>query len=340
MSKRVQAEVGALLARAESDGLCLTASSESMRRLLNRWVQQGRLVRPFPGLYSRTCYWNDLSPIARSLCKMRTLSHLHPDWVFCGESAAAVHGLWISNHRISTLCIAASEACHGIDNRYIRRRFVKPEGVCLVAGVRVTPLVQTSFDCVRSLPFREGLAIADSTLRIMHETSEGLLELFDQRYHGQRGFAHAMATTRHASGLSESGGESIARATMIEQGFQLPRLQVEIIDPLDSSATYRVDFLWELENGQIVIGEFDGREKYRNPIMTGGRDAVDVLADERLRESRLGATGARVVRFSFADVRNVSCFVRLLEAYGIPRTLPSRSRRRGGASRRSGPMLT
>ena len=56
--------------------------------------------------------------------------------------------------------------------------------------------------------------------------------------------------------------------------------------------------------------------------MTSGRSVVDVMADERLRESRMSISGAKVMRFSFADVRNQLFFVHLLETFGVPRTMP------------------
>ena len=67
-----------------------------------------------------------------------------------------------------------------------------------------------------------------------------------------------------------------------------------------------------------MAGELDGRQKYVDPTMTRGRATVDLLADERLRESRLTRV-ARVVRFSFADVCNADYFERLLDSFRIPR---------------------
>ena len=106
-------------------------------------------------------------------------------------------------------------------------------------------------------------------------------------------------------------------------------------DPLERRRRYRADFLWTLPDGSQVIGEFDGREKYVNPEMTGGRDVVDVLADERLRESRISACGAPIMRFSYRDVCDRRFFDRLLRTFRIPhvmRTLDGRSWVETGAS--------
>ncbi|MFZ2756017.1 MAG: hypothetical protein WAY93_04025, partial [Atopobiaceae bacterium] len=132
------------------------------------------------------------------------------------------------------------------------------------------------------------------------------------------GIRQARRVASLADGRAENGGESIARATMVELGFALPELQAEFRDPVGGNA-YRVDFLWSLPGGQQVAGELDGREKYVNPSMTGGRTPVEVLTAERRRESRLTACGVKVLRFSLPEVLDHPYFARLLEAYGIPR---------------------
>lgn len=123
---------------------------------------------------------------------------------------------------------------------------------------------------------------------------------------------------RFADGNSENGGESFARGVMIEEGFLPPRLQVEIPDPVEPGRMYRVDYLWETDGG-VIVGELDGRDKLADPALRKGKSMADVLRDERTRESRLTATGAKVMRFSFKDVLDRKRFVRMLEAFGVPR---------------------
>lgn len=133
-----------------------------------------------------------------------------------------------------------------------------------------------------------------------------------------------MRVLSFANPLSENGGESYARAVMIEEGFQVPTLQVELPDPISPSGTYRVDFLWRLPDGSYVAGEFDGLRKYNDPRYRGGRSANEVLIAERERESHLNALGLPVMRFKFADVLDRRRFVRLLEQFGIPRVSGAR----------------
>lgn len=107
---------------------------------------------------------------------------------------------------------------------------------------------------------------------------------------------------------------------MIEQGFALPRLQVAFPQPLDRSRTYRVDFLWTRIDGNNVIGEFDGMQKYEDTTLRNGRSPLRVLADEQHRESQLTLYGMPIVRFSYRDIMNESTFANLLKRYGIPQS--------------------
>ena len=110
----------------------------------------------------------------------------------------------------------------------------------------------------------------------------------------------------------------MARAIMIEHGFMLPELQVLIENPDNPGHPWRCDFFWELPDGTIVVGELDGGEKYVNPAMTHGRDVLQVMRDERLRESGMTLAVDRVMRFTFSDVVNEARLVALLERFGIP----------------------
>ena len=82
---------------------------------------------------------------------------------------------------------------------------------------------------------------------------------------------------------------------------------------------FRVDFLWLTEDGRLVIGELDGRQKTSRPELMGGRDALRVMQDERLRESHLTALRPAIARFSYDDARDPARLGPLLERFGVPR---------------------
>ena len=309
------------LAQEEEAGRGVAAFSKNDARRLNAAVARGDLLSPAQGVYVAPETWRGLKPPQRDLMVMRTLQAIHPDWTFCGASAALAYGMAVSYSLCGCAHVAVSRKTHSRREgaRGIARHVVEGDGVTEASGLRVTSVERTVFDCLREAPFREGLAIADSALFKRLATNEQLEEAFAAYAHGFAGRQKAIDTLALADGRAESGGESVARAVMIERGFRLPDLQRAIPDPLGSGEGYRVDFYWELEGQRDVIGELDGREKYVNPQMTGGRSIVNVLADERLRESRVSASDAKVMRFSYAQVMNRDFFTQLLCSYGIPR---------------------
>lgn len=79
------------------------------------------------------------------------------------------------------------------------------------------------------------------------------------------------------------------------------------------------DYLWILPDGRLIVGELDGREKYVNPEMTGGRTVEECVDDERRREHLLERCGvSSIVRFRVRDTYNPAVFKRKLLAAGVP----------------------
>ena len=308
--------------QAECNKSCVVPTdAQDSRRLRAAW-RRGDLVSPAKDVYVRLSYWRTLKSGTRAWHIMRALATLHPDWVFCGPTAALAYGLSVSYSLLGLIHVATTSASHARDMRGIVRDVVERDEPSVAGGVRVTSIERTVFDCLRSLSFREGLAVVDAALRMKLTSKEQLRRYMLSHHKNMRGREQALKTLRYADGRAESGGESIARAVMIEHGFVLPDLQHPIDDGVDPNDCYYADFYWELPDGGIVIGELDGHEKYENPVMTGGRSVVQVLADERLRESRVSLTGAKIMRFSFADLLNETFFVYLLDTYGVPRVVP------------------
>lgn len=311
-------EVEEILDRAEASEALATYNSERTRYKMSRLAHAGQLVVPMPRLYARKTYWEELNERERMLHKMRGLYSMDSGVVFAGTSAAVAHGLWVSYDVLGRPVIATSASAHSRSSSTIERVVVDDWDVTMSSGVRVTPLVRTVYDCLRSLPFAEGLVIADSALRSIGARSSDLEDML-AKYAGRRNYEKVRRVASLADGRSESEGESLARASMIELGFALPDLQVEVPDLFDEGSSYRVDFVWEVPTGGVVLGEFDGREKYTNKDMTGGGDALDALIAERRRESRLTLLQVPVMRFGYQEVRNPELFERTLETFGVPR---------------------
>lgn len=321
MGRQMRADLEQRFVAAERADTCVTPISTNDTRRLRLAVKNGHLIEVAHHVYARPSYWATLKQTKRSLHILRALSAAHPPWVFCGPSAALAFDLSVSYQLLSQVHVLTSKKSHTRSGDGICRHV---SGICettVVNGVTVTTIERTVFDCLRLADFRHGLAIADSALHLGLASKEDLLAFIERQDKRISGWKQALRTMSYTDRRAESGGESIARAIIIEQGFALPELQHVVRDPVDSSIEFRVDFWWEIEGQPAIIGELDGHDKYIDPTMTKGRSIVEVMTDERLRESRISGTGAKVLRFSFADVLNTTYFVHLLESFGVPRVI-------------------
>lgn len=307
---------------AYNERRCVHADNDPQRARLNRLVSKGTLVRPYPSVYAIAEVWSHDTRRAQTYQIVRTLARLHPDWAFWGPTAAIVHGLTISNQYLEALHLADFAYHRKCASHIVWHQSTGPAPQT-VDGVRVTDFEQTVFDCMRYLRFPEALAVADSALRIRQAGPIWLTNTMAQVGKGHVNVRHALEVARHADGRAESGGESIARASIIELGFVVPDLQVSVPNPIDGGEK-RVDFYWRLSGVPDVIGELDGREKY----LPGASDkpgsqiatnySLAQLSDERLRESRI-SVGARIMRFSYWQALDHPYLEKMLQAYSIPR---------------------
>lgn len=318
MRATTQTTIDRLVTRAEHERRCITCPDETLRRELSRLLKTGELVSPWRGMYASAEVWSELKPTEKTRRIVRTLAQKYPDWTFCQLTSALMHGLEVAYQDLLPLHVAVAEDCWTKSTSRIRRHQMGDVPVEEADGVRVTTLKPTVLDCLVELDFKRGLAIADSALRLGGMTKGELVKYIKARK-DRRGWEHALDIASWADSLAANGGESVARATMIEQGFMLPRLQVAVPNVIEGGAPYYADFLWELPDGTRVAGELDGLDKYVDPHMTGGKSVARVMSDERRRESRLGAANMRVMRFSYAEVEDADKFSRILTAYGIPR---------------------
>lgn len=306
------------LENAERNGRCLRSRNARSRRILRRRVAQGTLVAVRDDLFARKEYWDDLVFGERIMHILRSVAAAHPDWVLGQISAAAVWGLNETYRMHDAVHIATDRRTHRRNSRYFVFHELPEFEIAIVKGIRVTGLLQTVFDCARMLPFPQALAICDAAMRL-HGLRRDELEAFIGRRAGSKGIAAARLVAAHADGRSENGGESIVRARLIQWGYAVPLLQQWITDPV-TGRRYRVDFLWILPNGEMIVLELDGREKYTNPAMLGDGDVVDALLAEKERESNMRLRGnIRFVRASFMEFEHDQLLVRRkLDLAGVP----------------------
>ena len=328
MRQRMRASIDECLEASEEAASCYAARTQPMRKRLQRAVGEGYVVEPAPSIYARSAYWHDLKPANRMCHVMRGLQKLHPDWIFAGPSAAVAWGFAVSNRYLEKVWVATTRRAHGRQLGYRRDIIVSHDEPLERGGLRLTSWGRTVGDCLRIMGFRAGLAIADSALHVAESldvdlhTGADLQEELERACPRMTGIRRMRALTAMADGRAESGGESVARATMLELGLASPDLQEVFHSPLAPGRDYRVDFSWSVRGSDSrIVGELDGFEKYENPMMTSGRSVAQIIGDEHRRQTHIEACPnvLRFVRFGFADVLRERAFLELLLGCGVPR---------------------
>jgi hypothetical protein len=165
---------------------------------------------------------------------------------------------------------------------------LRREHVTHVLGVRVTTVARTVLDLARSLPYVEGVAVADSALLANQVTKPDLRALLPA-FAGWPGSDRARRVVEFSSELAESVLESAARVVFAEWGLPAPQLQMDMYDD-KIRFIGRVDFLWEKYK---TIAEADGMGKYEDPE----RARWQIRRDIWLREA-----GYKVVHFTWAEL--------------------------------------
>lgn len=306
-----------LLQDAENARMCAIPNSKQVAAHLRYLARRKEVLKPHPGLFIRTKYWESLGTIERQQHLMRALTLKHPRMVFCGVSAACAYGLSVPYERINRLEILTPQEAPVHSSHYFKRHCTHDMSDIIVNGIRVTPSIRTVFDCARWLPFMQAVAITDSALKAFKITAVQLDRLFLRKFKGLKHIRFACRTALFANEKSESPLESMARAAFDLLGFAAPKLQQCVNDPL-TGYTWRPDFTWQLPNGKVIYGESDGLQKYVNPEMLNGKSMVEIFAEERQREARLTIGGQAVMRFTFHQVKNLRYMKRLMNAYQIP----------------------
>ncbi|NMM92868.1 hypothetical protein [Bifidobacterium oedipodis] len=306
--------VAAALAEARRQQRCAYGSDATLRKAFSRRVRNGELISPFRNVFIERDVWNQLSNCERTRYATRTLSILHDHWVFAGLTAADIHGLdhsWRLHN--GSVQIVDGKRSGFISQQRIERLYKATVPTVSVGGMIVTDVVCTVIDCCLALPFDQALPIVDSALRngLTIETLQArCLSLTDGRDDMNR-------LLKYADARSENGGESWVRAMIVTMGFAQPELQVEFENPDNPYQRYRVDFLWRIHDGRIIVLEFDGTRKYVDPNMTNGRAIRQIVEQQLERDRVLRQAGATTIVHCFLDEVPTQLFDKL-KAAGVP----------------------
>ena len=310
-----------LLNQAEQEGRCLIPPSAAIRKALLRRIGS-TVVSPMPGLFARKTRWDELNRAQRHCEIIRALAIIHPDWTFCSFSAACLLGLEVSWRHLNVVHVCSATKPSARPGAHIQRHQIEPADTVRRAGISLTPPIQTVTDCLLQTGFADGMSIADSAISKLGLTREQLMEAVEQRASSRNGRAirTALTTLQHTDARAESGGESVARAVMIETGFAPDRLQYELTDPFDSTTSMRTDFAWERQARELTLGELDGFVKYTDQTILAGQTATEVLVAERQREAHLSLYGHPLIRFTMSEVRSAGVLAKKLQTAGVRQT--------------------
>ncbi len=284
--------------------------------LLARAVREGWLVRPQHGLYVARSVWDRAEyPSDRHKLIVGAMSRNHPNSIFCLRSAAAVHGIPLLGKPDQRAQILVDPVRGGRSTRHLYRHQGVPDPAArTIDGVRVTSPARTVVDISRIESFASGLTSMD---HVLHNdladmtTISRVIASMGKR----QGVQRARTVARYADPLSESAGESLSRARMIELGYDPPQLQVWLTG--DDGRQYRVDFFWESLG---IAGEFDGFSKYGRTFNSSGEAPGNVVHREKRREEALNRAGYKVVRWNWDEALRPDRLDEILRGAGIPRT--------------------
>jgi len=206
------------------------------------------------------------------------------------RSAARIYGLGLVGRPEAVSEITRSPGEGGHANRagvLVHIAALPLEHVVSYRGVPLTSVPRTVIDLARTLPFAEGVAVADSALNA-RLTSKADLSAIIGDCPRWPGLGRAREVTAFSDARSESVLESLSRAVFHQAGLPPPELQVWIGD--DGEVIGRTDFLWRRYN---TIGEADGAIKYQTPARA--RTQLE-------RDARLRAAGYEVVHFTWPQI--------------------------------------
>ncbi|CAM3573259.1 hypothetical protein OCAE111667_16090 [Occultella aeris] len=269
--------------------------------------------------------------LGRCVAATRLLSRDH---VFSHTSAALLHGcaLWDVDPRVHLFQSGNPSPGH-------TRNLVRHVGAIgesertIVNGLTVTTLERTILDCARTLHPRDALVVVDSAMGILvkpdrtdrtgtdkrtAELRARLLRLLDEPGM-RRGRRQGRVVIALADPYAESPGESALRWIALARGLPPPVCQSAV---RTDAATYYTDMRWRFTltrpNGTqrivTIHAEFDGRIEYRGT----GPEASRIVTDEKVREDRIRATRAEVVRAVWEDLAHTDrMFARLIDALPI-----------------------
>ena len=302
---------------AEQEGKCFHAATDVDRHRVQTRVKRRTVINVHTALYARAVYWNRLTVCQRHMHILRTLQDMHPDWVFCGGSAAAVWGFPVAHEHITKVNLMVRNAGKKERARVIRHETATYD-FTVRRGVNVTSLDRTVFDCLKDLDAPSALAIADAALRQGVATKSELAYAFERHAVRKSDARRCADLLAHANARSESGALSFTRGVLLQAGYMSPSLRVLVRDPGRYTHGGLVDYRWRLASGVQIYGQLYGPVSCFDDWKRADPPRTLNLADS----NPITNHGVRIMRVPFGMVReNPAAFISLLDRYGVPKAV-------------------
>jgi hypothetical protein len=278
-----------------------------------RAVRRGHLVRVRQGVYASAVAWNALPPWERYLARVHAVALLHPDAVFCLESAEALIGMPVFGDPVVVHVLVPAQATSRAVAGVRMHRSSLERSVIRVAGITVTAPGDTAVDLARHRHNAIGLAAADAALRLATPLTRDELVAINESRVSSRGRNVARWPLARATALAETPLESISRAVIEWLGFAEPELQVTF--RARTGEEDRADFAWRAAR---LLGEADGDLKYDGRF---GSPSV-VLRRQSARDNRLREHVRAIAHWGWTDATAVAPLRGILNGAGLRQTGP------------------
>ncbi|HEX4658645.1 MAG TPA: type IV toxin-antitoxin system AbiEi family antitoxin domain-containing protein [Streptosporangiaceae bacterium] len=261
---------------------------------LRQLVRTGDLVVLRRGVYARADSLASSADDPARMHALRVAAALLPARTLASashESAAILHDLDLLERPAESL-VTLTRPPHVRGSRAsgkdlkIHAATLSPGHVTKHYGLPVTSVARTVVDLARTLPFQQGVVVADSALHARKTAHDDLARVLAacSNWPGAERARRVVAFSDHRS---ESVLESCARVTFDDYGLPAPELQVDIGD---DQFIGRVDFYW---GKYLTIAEADGMLKYADAT----RAVKQLERDQMLREA-----GYKVVHFTWRQL--------------------------------------
>ena len=295
-------------------------------RTLRAAVEGRQLHHVRRGWYLGVRTWSELAPESRHRAEVvaTDLAASGPGPVFSHASAAVLWGLPLYRLRPTRVHVTAPPDQRHSSPGILRHEGAVPAGDIVERdGIRCTSLGRTVADLARTVAPEAALAAADAALAFVggdpwefDDTAQQALlaDVADRvRRPRLRGIVQARRIVGLADGRAQLPLESLTRYRLHQLGFGRPRLQV----PVDGPRGGRFWMDIAVDQSRTFV-ECDGRDKYLDEDLRGGRTAAQVVLDEKSREDWVrGTTGWRVIRVSSEHVASLAAADAHFRALGL-----------------------